>query len=196
MSYVLEYLHMNKKIKQNNNFLELIKFVILSVAIVVPIRVFIAQPFVVSGDSMIPNFQNKDYLIIDEISFILGEPKRGDVIVFRYPNDTKKFFIKRIIGMPNETIVIENGRTTIINEENPDGLLLDESYINESFNTTSVYKTRDEEYFVMGDNRNKSSDSRYWGVLPRKLIVGRAYLRLLPINNISHLPGNINHNDK
>ncbi len=185
---------MNKKTKiknQKSDLWELIKFIIISVAIVVPIRMFIAQPFVVSGDSMIPNFENKDYLIIDQISLILGEPKRGDVVVFRYPNNTRTFFIKRIIGMPNETIKIENGKTLIVNEDNPEGFLLDESYINEDFETSSVYRTKDDEYFVMGDNRNKSSDSRHWGTLSRKFIIGKAYLRLLPIYNISYLPGSI-----
>lgn len=191
---MIEYLYMNKKTKiknQKSDLWELIKFIIISVAIVVPIRMFIAQPFVVSGDSMIPNFENKDYLIIDQISLILGEPKRGDVVVFRYPNNTRTFFIKRIIGMPNETIKIENGKTLIVNEDNPEGFLLDESYINEDFETSSVYRTKDDEYFVMGDNRNKSSDSRHWGTLSRKFIIGKAYLRLLPIYNISYLPGSI-----
>jgi signal peptidase I len=150
---------------------------------------FIAQPFVVSGESMFPTFHDKEYLIIDEISYILGKHHRGDVVVFRYPNDTKRFFIKRIIGMPNEEISITNGEVTIINKENPNGFKLTEPYINEKFDTTMNYKTGEGEYFVMGDNRNKSSDSRVWGVLPEKLMIGRAYLRLLPFKEISYLPG-------
>jgi signal peptidase I len=91
--------------------------------------------------------------------------------------------------MPNEKIVIKNGEVTIINKENPNGYVLKENYVREAFNTTNTFETKDGEYFVMGDNRNQSSDSRYWGVLPRKLMVGRALLRLLPVGEISYLPG-------
>jgi signal peptidase I len=168
---------------------DLIKFAVIALIIVIPIRMFIAQPFVVSGESMFPTFNNGEYLIVDEISYILGAPHRGDVIIFHYPLDTKRYFIKRIIGMPNETIDIKNGVITIINKENPNGFVLNEPYIDEPFDTTATYKTGDNEYFAMGDNRNRSSDSRSWGLLPGKLIVGRAYLRLLPTKSISYLPG-------
>jgi len=168
---------------------DLVKFAIIALIIVIPIRMFIAQPFVVSGESMFPTFNDGEYLIVDEISYILGAPYRGDVIIFRYPDDKKRFFIKRIIGMPNEEIIIKNGEVTIINKENPNGFILNEPYIDESFNTTTSYKTGDNEYFVLGDNRNRSSDSRVWGTLSSKLIIGRAYLRLLPIKSISYLPG-------
>lgn len=168
---------------------DLIKFAVFALIIVIPIRMFVAQPFVVSGDSMFPTFHNGEYLIVDELSYNLGTPKRGEVIVFRYPNDPKRFFIKRIIGMPNEEIKINNGEITIINKENPDGFKLEEPYINEKFNLTDSYKTEKDEYFVLGDNRNRSSDSRAWGLLPTKLITGRVYLRLLPLKEISYLPG-------
>jgi signal peptidase I len=178
------------KLQKNlTSFWDLIKFALIAVIIVIPIRMFIAQPFVVSGESMFPTFNDGEYLIVDEISYILGNPHRGDVIVFRYPNDTKRFFIKRIIGMPNEEIMIKNGKITIINSENKDGFVLNEPYIDEKFDTTTTFKTGAGEFFVLGDNRNRSSDSRIWGVLPEKLIIGRAYLRLLPIKNISYLPG-------
>ena len=168
---------------------DLVKFAVIALLIVIPIRMFIAQPFVVSGESMFPTFNNSEYLIVDEISYIVGNPHRGDIIIFRYPLDTKRFFIKRIIGMPNEDITIKNGEITITNKENPNGFILKEPYIDEPFNTTATYKTGAGEYFVLGDNRNRSSDSRTWGVLPDKLIVGRAYLRLLPTKSISYLPG-------
>ena len=138
---------------------------------------------------MLPTFHNGEYLIIDELSYIIGTPSRGDVIVFRYPNDTKRFFIKRIIGLPNEEISIEKGEVTIKNKENPDGFKLTEPYINEKFDTTTSFKTGANEYFVLGDNRNRSSDSRVWGTLPKDLIIGRAYLRLLPFEEVSYLPG-------
>jgi len=168
---------------------DLVKFVLIALIIVIPIRMFVAQPFVVSGESMFPTFNDGEYLIVDELSYNLGNPHRGDVIIFRYPNDTKRFFIKRIIGLPNEEISIKNGKITIINEENPDGFVLDEPYISEEFNTNTTFKTNEGEYFVLGDNRNRSSDSRTWGVLSDKLIIGRAYLRLLPMKKIDYLPG-------
>src|SRR3990167_2019370 len=86
------------------SFLELIRFAVIAVAIVIPIRLYIAQPFIVSGSSMVPTFENSEYLIVDEISYRLGDPERFDVVVFKYPRDTSKFFIKRIIGLPNETV--------------------------------------------------------------------------------------------
>jgi len=187
--------HFSAKFKKNmRNFWDLIKFAVIALLIVVPIRMFIAQPFVVSGESMFPTFHDGEYLIVDELSYLIGSPHRGDVIIFRYPGDTKRFFIKRIIGLPNEEVSIKNGEVTIINKENPNGFTLTEPYIDEKFNTTSNYTTGSDEYFVMGDNRNRSSDSRMWGEplttkLTDKLIIGRAYLRLLPFNNISYLPG-------
>jgi len=171
------------------NAWDLIKFAALALIIVLPIRMFIAQPFIVSGESMVPTFQDGQYLIVDEISYILNGAHRGDVVVFKYPNDTKRYFIKRVIGMPNEKIIINDGKVKIINKENPDGFLLNEPYINENFTTTAEYTTGDNEYFVMGDNRNHSADSRSWGILPKNLMVGRAYLRLLPFKDISYLPG-------
>ena len=168
---------------------DLLKFAVIALLIVIPIRMFIAQPFVVSGESMFPTFHDGEYLIVDELSYNLGRPSRGDVVVFHYPGDPKRFFIKRIIGLPNEKISINNGTVNIFNLENPNGFTLTEPYINESFNTTEIYQTGEKEYFVMGDNRNRSSDSRSWGLLSSKLMVGRAYLRLLPIKEIDYLPG-------
>jgi len=171
---------------------DLLKFAVIALAIVIPIRMWIAQPFVVSGESMLPTFHNGEYLIVDEISYILGNVKRGDVVVFRYPGDTKRFFIKRIIGLPNEKISINNNEVTITNKDHPNGFKMTEPYINEKVYTGSEYETKDGEYFVMGDNRNRSSDSRYWGILPDKLLIGRAFLRLLPVGEISYLPGAYN----
>lgn len=174
---------------------DLLKFALLALAIVIPIRMFIAQPFVVSGESMIPTFHDGEYLIVDEISYIMGNIHRGDIVIFKYPNDTKRFFIKRIIGLPNEKITIENGTVTIVNKEHPEGFKLTEPYVNEKEFEGSTYDTGNDQYFVMGDNRNRSSDSRYWGVLPKNLMVGRAYLRLFPIQKVSYLPGEYNKNN-
>lgn len=174
---------------------DLLKFALLALAIVIPIRMFIAQPFVVSGESMIPTFHDGEYLIVDEISYIMGNIHRGDIVIFKYPNDTKRFFIKRIIGLPNEKITINNGTITIVNKEHPEGFKLTEPYVNEKEFEGSIYETGNDQYFVMGDNRNRSSDSRYWGVLPRNLMVGRAYLRLFPLQKVSYLPGEYNKNN-
>lgn len=178
------------KIKRNiESAWELIKFAAIALVIVVPIRMFIAQPFVVSGESMFPTFDDGQYLIVDEISYLTKGPHRGDVVIFKYPNDPSRFFIKRIIGLPNETVQIKGDVVKIINTEHPEGFVLKEDYVNEKFSVNQTYKTGTDEYFVMGDNRNKSSDSRSWGMLPRKLMVGRAYVRLLPIKSMDYLPG-------
>lgn len=171
------------------SFIELARFAIIAVLIVLPIRIFIAQPFIVSGSSMFPTFLDKDYLIVDEISYTLGEPKRNDVVIFRYPNDTKKFFVKRIIGLPNETVEIKGSVVTIKNTEYPDGFILDEPYVKNTSENTTHFELANDEYFVMGDNRNASYDSRAWGAVPKKLLVGRALVRLWPINKIDLFPG-------
>lgn len=178
-----------KKKSGQSFFNEFIKFALIALLIVLPIRLFIAQPFIVSGASMHPTFKNGEYLIVDEISYRFQNPERGDVIVFKFPEDPSKFFIKRIIGLPNETIEIVRGSVFITNEENPEGFQIEENYIlNKSFETSS-FQTKEGEYFVMGDNRIASLDSRSWGPLPENLVKGVAFLRLLPISKISIMPG-------
>lgn len=171
------------------SFWELVRFALIAIAIVIPIRIFIAQPFIVSGSSMVPTFENGQYLIIDEISYRFNDPQRDDVIVFRYPNDTKKFFIKRIIGLPNETVDIKGNTVTVTNKSHPSGLVLDQSFIENTANNDTHFELKDGEYFVMGDNRSASSDSRYWGAVPKNLLIGKVFLRLLPFNKIGILPG-------
>lgn len=174
---------------KENSFWELIRFAIIAVAIVLPIRIFIAQPFVVSGSSMVPTFLDGEYLIVDEISYRLGEPERGDVVIFRYPKDPTKFFIKRVIGLPNETVDVDGNEVTIFNKENEQGVILDQPYLRSVSGVKTHTVLDDDEYFVMGDNRPGSSDSRVWGPVERKFIVGRAFLRLLPIDEIKFMPG-------
>ena len=174
------------------SFWELLRFAVIALVIVIPFRIFIAQPFIVSGSSMVPTFENGEYLIIDEISYRLEEPKRNDVVVFKYPNDTSKFFIKRIIGLPNETIDIKGDTVMITNEANPSGFILEQNYVENKSNDNIHYELKDGEYFVMGDNRSASSDSRYWGAVPEKLLIGKTFLRLFPINKIGILPGSLN----
>jgi signal peptidase I len=139
---------------------------------------------------MFPTFKDGQYLVVDEISYELGNPQRDDVVVFKYPNDTTKYFIKRVIGLPNETVKIDGSDVTIINKEHPEGFKLDQPFVENKSSNEMTYTLTDNEYFVMGDNRIASSDSRYWGPVPRKLMVGRVLLRLLPINSIGIMPGN------
>ncbi|HYF29245.1 MAG TPA: signal peptidase I [Candidatus Paceibacterota bacterium] len=168
---------------------EILTFITLAVIIVIPIRLFVAQPFVVEGESMHPTFESGDYLIVDQLSYRFGSPKRGDPVVFRYPNDPSVFYIKRVIGLPGETVHIDKGKTSITK---PDGtkLALNESYVVAEDATYTLDSTLGEdEYFVMGDNRPRSSDSRVWGPLPREDLMGRAFIRLLPPATAGVLPG-------
>ena len=178
----------------NQSFLkEIVKFSIIAALIVIPVRLFVAQPFIVSGASMEPTFKTGQYLIVDQLSYSFEPPLRGDVIIFRYPRDPSKFFIKRVIGLPGETVQLRGKDVVIENKEHPSGFILDESYLEEenkvSANTTIELK--DTEYFVMGDNRRESSDSRIWGPLSEEYLVGRAFLRLFPITGNIILPGKI-----
>lgn len=181
---------LKKTSNKKKDIIDIIKYIVIAILIVIPVRMFIAQPFIVSGESMYSTFLDGDYLIIDEISYNLGSPHRGDVIVFKYPLDPKRFFIKRIIGLPNEEILIKEGVITIKNKENPEGFTYQEPYLKQEFKDSLNFETTEKEYFVLGDNRARSSDSRVWGPLPEKLITGRAFVRLLPFKNISYLPGN------
>ncbi len=171
---------------------ETVRFTFLSLLIVAPIRIFVAQPFLVSGNSMVPTFSNNDYLIVDQLSYYFNEPKRGEVIIFRYPQDTTKFFVKRIVGLPNEIVKIENGRVSIASKKSPENFVsIDEFYVKKKDlrNSDVKFILGNDEYFVMGDNRTASSDSREWGPLKEKLITGRALLRLFPIAHVEFLPG-------
>ncbi|MFM2424023.1 MAG: hypothetical protein RLZZ70_412 [Candidatus Parcubacteria bacterium] len=171
---------------------EIIRFSLIALIIVIPIRMFIAQPFIVSGASMENTFESGEYLIVDQVSYRFHEPARGDVIVFRYPRDPSKFYIKRIIAVPGDTITIADDVVTITNTESPEGFVVDEPYIKSMINGTNLTEVLGErEYFVMGDNRDQSSDSRVWGVLQKERIVGRAYLRLFPPQHFDYLPGAI-----
>ncbi|MFA6256745.1 MAG: signal peptidase I [Candidatus Paceibacterota bacterium] len=171
------------------SFWELLRFAFLALLIVVPIRAFVAEPFIVSGSSMFPTFENGDYLIVDKISYRLGAPERYDVVVFRYPADPSKFFIKRIIGLPNETVDIDGSTVTIKNNDHKNGLVLNQPFVKNKSNSETHFELKDNEYFVMGDNRGASSDSRYWGAVKKELLTGKAFIRLLPFDKINILPG-------
>ncbi len=169
---------------------ELVIFAIIALGIVLPFRIYIAEPYLVDGRSMDPAFATGDYLIVDKLSYAISKPKRNTVVVFRYPNDPKKSFIKRIIGLPGETVVIKDNTVKIINAENPDGFNIDQSYVAHPSMGGEMEKTLGgDEYFVMGDNRQESFDSRSWGPLPAKYILGKPILRLFPFNKIGLFPG-------
>ena len=167
-------------------------YTIVALGLALFIRFFIAAPYVVSGASMEPTFDDWHYLIIDRISYDITEPKRGDVIVFDLPQDTSRSLIKRIIGLPTETVVLKGQSVTIINAEHPKGFTLAEPYLDPANLTGSnemEVTLGADQFFVFGDNRRVSADSRLWGTLPREDIVGRVFLRLFPLRDISLLPG-------
>lgn len=176
--------------KTEHPFLEIVRFALIALVIVVPIRMFIAQPFIVSGASMDDTFQNGQYLIVDQLTYHFEAPKRGEVVIFRYPGDPSKFFIKRVIGLPGDTIIIEDDAVTIQNETHPTGTRLQEPYISSMTGSSErVWQLHAGEYFVMGDNRDFSSDSRSWGILTEDRIVGRAFVRLFPFTALDTFPG-------
>jgi signal peptidase I len=166
--------------------LEVLQIVIVSAAIIVPIRYFLIQPFYVKGASMEPNFYDREYLIIDELSYRLREPVRGEIVVFRYPRDPSQFFIKRVIGLPGETVEVSGGQVMVFNEAEPNGAALDErTYLGDVLTQGKRKVTLgSNEYYVLGDNRDESLDSRSFGAVTRSEIIGRVWVRGLPIDRI------------
>jgi signal peptidase I len=164
--------------------LELVQVLAISLVIIIPIRYFLIQPFYVRGASMEPNFFDHEYLLIDEISYRFEQPSRGDIVVFRYPRDPSQYFIKRVIGLPGETIEIADGKVRIYNHAHPNGEVLDESkYLEQPFTATHETVTlRQNEYYLLGDNRPSSLDSRVFGPVNRSFIVGRVWVRGYPID--------------
>lgn len=172
-------------------FWELIKVFLLAMAIIVPVRYFLVQPFFVRGASMQPNFTDGEYLVVDELSYRLREPRRGEVVVFQYPGNPAQFFIKRLVGLPGETVEVGQGQVLIKNNVHPQGVLLDESqYLSEEVRTGGALSVTlgEDEYFVLGDNRPASSDSRSWGLLKEAAIVGRAWFRAFPVDRLGPVP--------
>ena len=141
---------------------------------------------------MEPNFHDSEYLIVDQLSYRIREPKRGDVIIFRYPQDPSQFFIKRIIGLPGEAVRVADGRVRITDTVNAAIVQLDESpYLSSDVRTggqTNI-QLHEKEYFVLGDNREASSDSRSWGAVPKGAIMGRAWIRAWPLSRVNIFNG-------
>jgi signal peptidase I len=164
--------------------LEVLEIAVIAIAAVFVIRIFLVQPFLVSGTSMSPTFKNGDYVLVDELTYRIRPPARGDVIVFHDPQDYSTYFIKRVIGLPGERVVIANDTVTIYNTAHPHGFVLNESYLPAGTVTSGNYDVTlsPTQYFVMGDNRPLSYDSRSWGPLPAANIVGIVRVRLWPLN--------------
>ena len=158
--------------KVSSLIFEVVKVVLISLAIILPVRMFLIQPFYVEGASMEPSFYDKEYLIINEITYRFNEPQRGEVIVFKYPKNPRQYYIKRIIGLPGETIEIRDGQVYINNE------ILGEEYI-------ELLSSDNRKTVVLGDNRNNSSDSRLFGPLKGKYIIGKVWFRGWPLERIS-----------
>lgn len=168
--------------------LELVEIVVISLAIILPIRYFLIQPFYVKGASMEPTFDDHEYLIIDELSYRFRPPQRGEVVVFRYPLDPRQYFIKRIAGLPGETVKVKDNVVTVVNAEHPAGFPLDESAYLAPGTETHGDRTIElgpDEYAVLGDNRGASLDSRTFGALPLKNIVGRVWIRGWPLDRVT-----------
>jgi signal peptidase I len=171
---------------------ELIRTAIIVSVLAIIIRTFAVQPFVVEGSSMYPRFETNDFLIVDKISYHIHTPNRGDIIVFKYPYDLQTNYVKRVIGLPGETVKIVDGKVEIVNKTHPNGVFLGEPYLSDGNVTTLPVSSATNEfvvpadkYFVLGDNRRASSDSREWGFLPKEDIIGRVFLEAYPFNKAS-----------
>lgn len=160
-------------------FWNILEIIFILVFVVLPIRIFLMEPFFVRGDSMEPNFHSWDYLIVDKFTYLFKNPERGDVIVFHPPFDDSIYYIKRIIGLPGEKLIIEGDKITIYNKENPNGFFLKEDYLQGHYTSGRIeVRLENDEYFVLGDNREVSYDSRKWGPLKRNRIVGKVFFHL------------------
>lgn len=167
---------------------EVLKVVIISLAIIIPVRYFLIQPFYVKGASMEPSFYDHEYLIIDEITYRFREPERGEIVVFKYPNDPSQYFIKRIIGLPGEKVEVKEGKVYVYTKDTNRRVPLDESYLEPGTETIvsreEIEELGADEFFVLGDNRNYSKDSRSFGAVKRSFIVGRVLLRGWPVSRV------------
>lgn len=158
------------------------KIILIALMIVIPVRYFLFQPFVVNGQSMEPNYAHGDYLIVDEVSYRFKDPARGEVIVFRYPANPSLRHIKRVIGLPGETLKIKRTGIEVVSDDR--SINLDETgyLVDTLFSDDMEISLGDDEFFVMGDNRSVSFDSRRWGALQRDYIVGRVLIRAFPLS--------------
>jgi len=194
----IEYVSKEKTLvgKFGSFMLELIKIALLAGLTIFFVRYYLFKPFSVRGASMEPNYYEKDYLIIDEISYRFREPKRGETVVIESPNDKDTHYLKRIIGLPNEKVKIEDNKVIVFNDEYPQGVILDETdYLAEETPGTNYRFLGEDEYYVLGDNRDASLDSRKFGPVQKSSIVGRAWFRGLPVSRIGFIGESADNND-
>ena len=168
---------------------DLLIIVVLAAALIVPVKYFVAQPFVVEGGSMVPLLQPHDYVIVDELTYLTHAPRRGDIVVFRYPLDPSLYFIKRLIGLPGETVELKEGVIHITPAGATESEPLYESYVAEAqqYAEDSRIELGANEYFMLGDNRKASFDSRVWGPVSSRNILGRAMVRVYPFASAQSL---------
>ncbi len=163
---------------------ELLETITLTVLMFMVFR-FAVQNYRVDGHSMVPTLQDQQYILVDKAAYLFHPPQRGDVIVFAYPIDPTQDYVKRIIGVPGDRVQVDQDGTVSVN-----GTQIQEPYISESVNpyapTDLVLKAN--QYFVLGDNRGDSSDSRVWGPVPRQNIIGKAALVYWPLSALHFLP--------
>ncbi len=176
-----------KKKKKSNEFLDWLKVIVIAVAVALILNNFVIINSVVPSGSMIPTINEGDRMIGNRLAYAFGnEPERGDIIIFRFPDDTSQIYVKRVIGIPGDVVEIKGGVTYV------NGEVIDEPYLNETpdDNDFGPYTVPEDSYFVMGDNRNNSYDSRYWettNFVPEENILAKAVFRYWPLNNISTL---------
>jgi len=164
-------------LKRSHLAREIIETLALTLIIFLVIH-FTVQNYMIEGPSMQPSLNNNQFVLVNKLAYLFHAPERGDVIVFHFPNDTTKDLIKRVIGLPGDTIVITSNTVQV------NGVVLKEPYISRAVNpNVPKYTVPPNDYFVLGDNRPVSDDSRDWGYVPRSYIIGKAVLVYWPVNN-------------
>ncbi len=167
---------------------EIVQVVAVALIIIFAVRYFLIKPFVVKGASMEPNFYDSEYLIVDELTYRFRQPERGEVVVFHPPENpnsteqSKQYYIKRVIGLPGETVEVHEGVITIYNVQHPNGFTLDENYISAYTDGDIRRVVQSNEYFLLGDNRIASLDSRVFGPVPIANIIGKVWFRGFPLD--------------
>ncbi len=189
----IEVTHIAKESRQGlwSEGFKLVRDIFLIIIVFILFGVFFVQPVVVEGTSMLPQLHDGERLLVNKLvyyriqSVSWGHIERGDIVVFWFPNDPDKSYVKRVIGLPGETVELKNGRVIV------DGKELSEDYLNDEYTQSMpppmVKKVDEHHYFVMGDNRDNSSDSRYWGLVPEKYVYGKAFFRYWKPSNIGFL---------
>lgn len=159
---------------------------IFGLLVILPLRLFVMAPYMASGNSMSPTLPDRSLVLVDKLSVRVHGPERGDIVILRPPSDPTVYYIERVIGLPGERVAIADGRIVITSSQIPQGWALSEPYIAEGAQSESMsWEERalhDDEYFVLGDNREHASDSRSWGAVVRGNIVGKVAVTLTPFD--------------